>query len=159
MVNFYTALEEGGFQTHEEILIARDIPGEYRKLMTYPLSSDKAVLVFNTREDITDLCRQEEKRMEKLTGEPRVIDDTEVAAVFIWNKTFGIVSDEPRHTERWTRYFQMDTNAPCVACTETDKKRTVCGNCGCIVCLECTEKLDDERCPGCTLEMSSFKEH
>ena len=157
MVNFYTSLEEEGFEPHNRELIARNIPEEYRKLMTQSLLSDKDVLVFNTREDIEDLCRQEEKRISEMTGEYKTLNDNEIAAVFIWNKTFGIVSEIPRTVERWTRYFKMDKNSPCIACMDSGKKRTVCSNCVCIICLDCLRKIEDNKCPMCTLEMSSFK--
>lgn len=153
MVNFYVALEDNGFDCCNQVLIARDIPGEYKKLMTHKTVSDKTVLIYNTKEDITDLCREEEKRMEKLTGEPTTIDDQSVAAVFFWNRTFGVVSDEPRSVGGWERYFKMDTNAPCIICMEAGKRRTVCGNCTSTVCIECDRRIEGGKCPGCTLEM------
>lgn len=156
MVNFYMALEQIGFMAHNKVLIARNIPEEYRKLLVYPLVSNEHVLVFKTREDVRDLCREEEKRLEKMTGQPKQINDEHVAAIFIWNKMFGIISDEPLPETRWIRYFSMDKDGPCIICMEVKKKATICGNCVSVVCLECDEKLEDARCPGCTKEMSSL---
>lgn len=157
MVNFHMALEQAGLEAHSQVLIARNIPEEYCKLLTRPLATDIAVLTFERREDIQDLCREEEKRLEKMTQEPKQIMGESVAAIFIWNKMFGIVSDEPLPVSRWTRYFSMDKDGPCIVCLEVKKRRTICGNCVSVVCLDCDGKLEDARCPGCTLEMSSFE--
>lgn len=124
--------------------------------MTCPLGADTTVLTFEGREDIRDLCSEEEKRMEKMTQGSKQINDASVAAVFIWNKLFGIVSDVPLPISRWTRYFGMDKDGPCIVCLEVKKRSTICGNCVSVVCLDCDSKLEDARCPGCTLEMSSF---
>lgn len=157
MVNFECVLEEMGFNIiYSRVLIARDIPGEYMRYMTQTTRIDNAVFMFETRADITDLCRQEEKRMGELTGVPKHIDDTEVACIFILNNVFGIVSDIPISEARWRRYFKMDPNAPCMICDEVDKKRTVCGNCTVVVCLECDEKIESNACPGCKLEIGKF---
>jgi len=78
MINFHEALVEKGLRGFNKVLIARDIPGEYRKLLCRPLAQENFVLIYETREDVRDLCREEEKRLEKNLGSPRRIDDENV---------------------------------------------------------------------------------
>jgi len=83
MLNFHEALDKKGLEGFNKVLIARDIPGEYKRLLCRPLAQENFVLMFETREDVRDLCREEEKRLEKIFGSPRRIDDENVAAIFI----------------------------------------------------------------------------
>lgn len=125
-------------------------------LRAIPISS-KYVALFTTRSDVTNLCREEEKRLEKMTGQPHQIDDDKMAAVFVWNHTIGFVPDIPYSIHRWTRYFNSNVDAPCLICMESGKDRTMCSNCASIVCLDCDNRIETNVCPGCTKSMKTFR--
>lgn len=156
IVNFYHALSTDGFTAKSIQLIARDVPKEYNRKLTALCHIPKYVSVFESREDIHDICRIEEERLQKMTGDPKKIHDENVAAVFVYDNRFGLVPDEPYSCKRWSRYFNMDTDAPCIICLEKSKKKTICSNCTSVVCLSCDKKMEDDVCKGCTLVMGSF---
>lgn len=149
MDTFFTALEREGLSVQNEVLIGDEV-------RTHMLPRDK-ISLFRLRRDITKLCREEEKRMMKLTGEPKTIDDDHMIAIFIWNNTVGYVQDIVYPVSRWTRYFNADITSPCLICMEHKEKRTMCSNCASIVCLVCDNKIGTDICPGCTKKMSSFR--
>ena len=156
MDNFFTAVDREGLYVHNEVLIGDDVAKDLDSILTYVLPKNK-VSLFRSRNDVTKLCREEEKRMKKLTGEPKTIDDEHMIAVFAWNNTIGFVQDIVYPVSRWTRYFQADINSPCLICMENKIKRTMCSNCASIICLDCDTRIGTDICPVCTKQMSSFR--
>jgi len=131
MINFHEALVEKGLRGFNKVLIARDIPGEYRKLLCRPLAQENFVLIYETREDVRDLCREEEKRLEKNLGSPRRID-------------------------AWIRRFGAKREGSCMVCLENTKRGIVCSNCVGVLCFECHNKLESPKCPVCTVELITY---
>jgi len=156
MINFHEALVEKGLRGFNEVLIARDIPGEYKRLLCRPLAQENFVLIYETREDVRDLCREEEKRLEKIFGSPRRIDDEKVAAIFIWNQMFGIIQDVPIPVETWVRRFGTKEEGQCVVCLENTKSGMTCSNCISMLCFECHNKLESSKCPVCTIPLITY---
>lgn len=156
MDNFFTALEQIGFSVCNEVLVGGDVSTEVRRLLSRRLPKDR-LLLFRIRGDVRKLCREEEKRMEVITGEPKKINDGCVTAVFIWEQRVGIVPDLKYPASRWIRYFQVDVNSPCLICMEKKEKLTMCSNCASIICLDCDTKIGTDVCPICTRQLSSFR--
>lgn len=148
--NFFIVCERNGFHAFHRQMIARDIPGEYMKLITQKPLSSKNLMLFKHREDITDICRLEEKRLEEMTGSPVTINEHAIEMLFLWNRSFHKIYKVPSTIERWERFFKMDTSKPCAICMEQSDKKTVCPNCTAIVCLDCDKKIEENRCPMCT---------
>lgn len=146
MQPFYSVIQKNDFHCYNKSLSERDSPQD-----------DKTVFIYKTREDIARLCRHQEKVLERHTGKPRKICDERFAAVFRWNRTFGVVSDKPLPEARWQRYFEMDPRAPCNICMDVKSKRTICGNCAFIVCFDCKERIDSDVCPCCRVKLNHLR--
>ena len=154
--NFFTALDHNGVTVYNEVLNESDVSSQVEKLLSRRLPKNK-LLLFRIREDIDKLCREQEKRMEGFTREPKKIHEEFIAAVFIWNQMIDLVPDSKYPAERWTRYFQVDIYSPCLICTEKKKNVTMCTNCASIVCLECDKQIGTDVCPACRRQLSSFR--
>lgn len=70
--------------------------------MTCALATDSALLTVERREDIWDLCREEEKRLEKMTREPKQIIDASV------NGDIHLEQDVRYRKRRASADLQMD---------------------------------------------------
>lgn len=146
MQPFYRVIQRNEFQFYNKSLAEKDSPED-----------DSTVFIYETREDIARLCRYQEKLLEKHTGKPRRIFDERCVAVFRWNRTFGMVSDQPLPETRWQRYFDMNPRAPCNICLDVNPKRTICGNCAFIVCFDCKERIHSDLCPCCRVKLDHLR--
>lgn len=154
--HFYMTAEDMGMMTHQRQMIARDIPGEYKKLLDTKMVSDRHMLVFHTRDDIKDICQQEAIRLQKMTGVEKKIDYENVELAFLWKRGFHYVPKVPQSDSHWRRLFDADIDGPCIICMERNDKIVVCGNCYAIICLECDNRIENSVCPACTVESCDY---
>lgn len=151
MQTFYSVLEKNEMEFHR---ITLDEKGQ---LGSCSEDTDRMVFVYEKEEDIEKLCRRQEQVLEKATGRPVRIRHQKYIAVFIWNKTFGVVLRNPVSEEGWIRYFKMDPNASCAICMEYKPKRTICGNCTVVICSDCRSHIKKATCPCCTVKVDLMK--
>ena len=157
VTEFYSFLEENDFVCHKNILDPEGIGSTYRNVRKYTLQNKNDVYVFDERDIVVHMCKEEDDRYREKTGKRVKLDSKKVDAVFIWNGMFVTIIKEFDNAQTWHRLLDVNPNTPCIICMDevsVECVRTICGNCYCMICISCKNRMNSPKCPACMSMLS-----